>query len=224
MSTTKLPSSLFITFEGLDGSGKSTQITELTRRLAAAGYQPLITIEPGGTEIGAQIRRILLDSRNNALCPTAELLLYFASRAQNVQQVILPALGQGQIVISDRFTDSTLVYQGFGRGLGEQVVADLHRIACGGLTPDLTLFLDIDVESSLNRAYSRNRTLDAQEATQTRMDEQSLDFYRKVREGYHALADREPDRVRIIDARRDVDSIAASIWETVQPLLSKAHV
>jgi dTMP kinase len=213
---------LFITFEGLDGSGKSTQMQLLARHLIAEGFQPLLTVEPGGTAIGAQIRRILLDTQNQALCPTAELLLYFASRAQNVQQVILPALHRDEIVISDRFSDSTLVYQGYGRGLGEGVVADLHRIACGDLTPDLTVLLDIDVETSLRRAHRRN--LDAAETTGTRMDEQSVAFYRAVRNGYHTLAQREPQRVRVVDGRGEPDCVAQAVWQAVKPELTKVHV
>ncbi len=142
----------FITFEGLDGAGKSTQMELLARRLRESGRNVLVTAEPGGTPIGEQIRRILLDRANAGLSPVAELLLYFASRAQNVEEAILPALEQGRIVLSDRFTDSTLVYQGFGRGLGEEAVKALERIACRGLQPDLTIYLDIDLETSLARA------------------------------------------------------------------------
>lgn len=224
MSTTEAGRGLFLTFEGLDGSGKSTQMRLLAERLAHEGYRPLVTVEPGGTRIGAQIRRILLDSENAALCSTAELLLYFASRAQNVQEVILPALSRGEVVICDRFTDSTLAYQGFGRGLGEQVVADLHRIACADLTPDLTIYLDIDVVTSLDRAHDRNRSLAAEHAGQTRMDEQSTMFYRNVREGYRTLARREPGRFVVIDGQGEVESVAAGIWQVVAPALGKRHV
>ena len=224
MSTTKSRRGLFITFEGLDGSGKTTQMQLLARRLFVEGHEPTVTVEPGGTVIGSQIRKILLDSSNKSLHPIAELLLYFASRAQNVQQSILPALQRGKIIICDRFTDSSLAYQGFGRGLGEQVITDLHRIACGTLTPDLTFFLDIDVETTLERAHRRNRTLDRQQATQTRMDEQEVSFYRKVRRGYRTLARREPERFRLIDGRRDAEVVAARIWKTVEPVLSKVHV
>src|ERR1051326_3189217 len=135
---------LFITFEGPEGSGKSTQLNLLAGRLRDARLDPLETQEPGGTAIGTQIRRVLLDPNNRDLCPTAELLLMFASRAQNVDQCILPALSAGRIVLSDRFTDSTLVYQGVGRGLGAELVYELDRIACRGLVPDLTVVIDID--------------------------------------------------------------------------------
>src|ERR1051325_75606 len=148
---------VFITFEGPEGSGKSTQLRMLAERLRAAGRDVLETAEPGGTAIGTQIRRVLLDAENRELCPTAELLLMFAARAQNVDQWILPALSQGRVVLSDRFTDSTLVYQGVARGLGADVVYEVDRIACRGLVPDLTLLIDIDTETGLARATARNR-------------------------------------------------------------------
>jgi dTMP kinase len=206
--------SLFITFEGMDGSGKTTQMRALGQRLRAHGRAVLETAEPGGTRIGMQIRRVLLDSANQELCPTAELLLYFACRAQNVDQWILPALAEGKIVISDRFTDSTLVYQGCGRGLGAETVMALDRIACRGLVPDLTLLIDIDAETSLARAHARNKRAPHAE---TRMDEQSLEFHRKVYEAYHALAAREPQRLRIIDGRADRERMAQEIWSVVEP-------
>ncbi len=205
--------SLFLTFEGMDGSGKTTQIRLLAERLRAHGRDVLETAEPGGTRIGAAIRRILLDSANQELGPTAEMLLYFACRAQNVDEWITPALGAGKIVISDRFTDSTLVYQGCGRNLGAETVLTLDRIACRGLVPDLTLLIDIDAETSLARAHARN----ASETSSDRMDEQSLDFHRRVYQAYHALAAREPDRVRIIDGRAAIQPIAEEIWKAVEP-------
>jgi dTMP kinase len=205
---------LFITFEGMDGSGKTTQMRLLAERLRAHGRSVVETAEPGGTRIGTQIRRILLDSANQELCPTAELLLYFAARAQNVDEFIVPALAEGKVVLSDRFTDSTLVYQGCGRGLGAETVMTLDRIACRGLTPDLTLLIDIDTKTSLARAHARNAALQHNE---TRMDEQSLDFHRKVFDAYHALAEREAGRFRIIDGRLDVDTLAGEIWKVVEP-------
>src|SRR6202047_3533395 len=142
---------LFITFEGPEGSGKSTQLRLLGKKLRGKNLTVLETAEPGGTPIGLQIRRVLLDAKNQELCPTAELLLMFAARAQNVDQAILPALAAGQVVLCDRFTDSTLVYQGAARGLGAEVVYEVDRIACRGLVPDLTLVVDIDVETGLAR-------------------------------------------------------------------------
>jgi dTMP kinase len=211
---------LFITFEGMDGSGKTTQLRRLAERLRARGRVVLETAEPGGTRIGLQVRRILLDSANQELSPTAELLLYFAARAQNVDEYIRPALEEGRIVLSDRFTDSTLVYQGCGRGLGAETVAMLDRIACRGLAPDLTLLIDIDPETSLERAYARNASA---QHSETRMDEQSLEFHRRVYEAYHALAASETARFRMIDGRADRDMIEDQIWRVVEPLV-EPHV
>jgi len=203
---------IFITFEGMDGSGKTTQMRRLAARLRGLGRTVLETAEPGGTRIGVQIRRILLDAANQELGPTAELLLYFASRAQNVDEWILPALDRGEVVLADRFTDSSLVYQGCGRGLGAENVMALDRIACRGLKPDLTLLVDIDAETSLGRARARNT---AEPNPETRMDEQALDFHRKVYDAYHALAAREPDRVKMVNGSADIDTIEGEIWRIV---------
>lgn len=212
---------LFITFEGPDGSGKSTQLRMLATRLRSTGRDVIETAEPGGTPIGLQIRRVLLDSRNHELCPTAELLLMFASRAQNVDQCILPALSKGQIVIADRFTDSTLVYQGVARGLGSEVVYEVDRIACRGLVPDLTLLIDVDTETGLKRAHRRNlKTNDIE----TRMDEEAVGFHRKVREAYHQLASDEPRRIRMIDGARTSDLVAEEVWNAVLPLIESAKI
>jgi dTMP kinase len=207
----------FITFEGPEGSGKSTQGRILAARLRAMGRDILDSAEPGGTPIGVQIRRVLLDAKNNDLCPTAELLLMFAARAQNVDQWILPALAAGRIVISDRFTDSTLVYQGAARGLGADVVYDVDRIACRGLVPDLTLVIDIDTETGLARAHKRSEQTNDIE---TRLDQESLAFHRKVRAAYHQLAEDEPRRVRLIDGGRTEQEVAADVWAAVEPVLT----
>src|SRR5947207_15801478 len=203
---------LFITFEGMDGSGKTTQMHRLAARLRGMGRTVLETTEPGGPPIAMKIRRILLDAANQEVSPTAELLLYFASRAQNVDEWIAPALARGEIVLSDRFTDSSLVYQGVGRGLGAEAVDALERIACRGLKPDLTLLVDVDAESSLARARARNR---AEPHCETRMDDQSLDFHRCVYDAYHALASREPGRVKLVNGRVGMDAIAHEIWSIV---------
>ncbi len=216
MSTTRR--GIFITFEGPEGSGKSTQLRLLGKKLRGQNRSVLETAEPGGTPIGLQIRRVLLDAKNQELCPTAELLLMFAARAQNVDQAILPALASGQVVLCDRFTDSTLVYQGAARGLGADVVYDVDRIACRGLLPDLTLVIDIDVDTGLARAQRRNqRTQDVE----TRLDEQSLEFYRKVRAAYHQLAEDEPTRVKLIDGSREEEQVAQAVWSAAEPLLAK---
>ena len=207
---------LFITFEGMDGSGKTTQIERLAARLRSMGRTVIETAEPGGPPISMKIRRILLDNANQELSPTTEVLLYFASRAQNVDQWILPALGRGEIVLSDRFTDSSLVYQGCGRGLGAAAVADLERIACRGLEPDLTILIDVDAEASLDRARARNM---AHPHPETRMDDQSLEFHKRVWDAYHALAAAEPGRVKVVDGRADIDTIERAVWSVVSGIL-----
>jgi dTMP kinase len=203
---------LFITFEGMDGSGKTTQMHRLAARLRAMGRTVLETVEPGGPPIAQKIRRILLDSANQELSATAEILLYFASRAQNVDEWIAPALQRGEIVLCDRFTDSSLVYQGCGRGLGAATVEALDRIACRGLKPHLTLLVDVDAEDSLARARARNI---AEPHCETRMDDQSIEFHRKVYDAYHALAAAEPDRVKPVNGRTDMDSIEREVWSIV---------
>jgi dTMP kinase len=202
----------FITFEGIDGSGKTTQMHMLAARLRREGREVLETVEPGGTEIGAQIRRILLNSANQDLRPTAELLLYFASRAQNVEQSIRPALDQGKIVLCDRFTDSTLAYQGCARALGDETVLTLDRIACRGLAPDLTLLIDVELDTGLARARGRNVVTAGSE---TRMDDQSIEFHRKVRAAYLELARKHPHRIRIIDGSGTPAAVATRVWEAV---------
>jgi dTMP kinase len=199
----------------MDGCGKTTQMRRLAKRLRREGRTVLETAEPGGTDIGLQIRNILLDSANHKLSPTAELLLYFACRAQNVDEAILPAISAGTIVLSDRFTDSSLVYQGCGRGLGTETVLALDRIACRGLKPDLTLLIDIDLATSLARAEARNRRGNRTD----RMEQQGAAFYEKVRDAYLALAASEPDRFHIIDGRDRKDQVALQIWKVVS-----AHV
>jgi len=210
MSTTKR--GLFITFEGPDGSGKSTQARMLAERLRGESRVVLESAEPGGTPIGQQIRRILLDPANKELTATAELLLMFAARAQNVEQWIVPALDEGKIVISDRFTDSSIAYQGAGRELGLDTVLELDRIACKGLVPDLTVCIDLDTETGLARALSRG-------SSETRLEEQAIGFHHKVREAYHELARKEPRRFRLIDGRGTPEAIAAKVWEQAAPLL-----
>ena len=208
---------LFITFEGPEGSGKSTQLKLLGKRLRGLNHPVLETAEPGGTPIGLQIRHVLLDAKNQELSPTAELLLMFAARAQNVDQWILPALAAGKIVLCDRFTDSTLVYQGTGRALGSEVVYEVDRIACRGLIPDLTLVIDIDVDTGLARAHRRNeRSSDSE----TRIDEQSVDFHRAIRDAYHRLAEDEPQRVHLIDGGRPESAVIEDVVAHVTALLA----
>jgi dTMP kinase len=203
---------VFITFEGMDGSGKTTQMHRLAARLRGMGRTVIETVEPGGPRISMMIRRILLDSANQELSPSAELLLYFASRAQNVDEVIRPALERGEVVLSDRFTDSSLAYQGHGRGLGADAVRDLDRVACRGLKPDLTILVDVDVEASIARARARNV---AEPHCETRLDDESMEFHRRVYRAYHDLAAEEPDRVKIVNGNAAIDEIEAAIWRIV---------
>lgn len=201
---------LFLTFEGPDGCGKTTQMRMLAAKLRGLGYDVLETVEPGGTRIGQKIREILLDKAHQEMFPTAEMLLYFAARAQNVDEFILPALKAGQIVLSDRYTDSTMAYQGIGRGLGEDIVNELHHVACRDLDPRLTLCYDIAVETGLARARARGTN---------RMDDQAAEFHEKVRAAYLRIAAREA-RVRMIDGNPAPDVVFAATWAAVEPLLA----
>jgi dTMP kinase len=205
---------IFITFEGIDGCGKTTQLRLLADRLRTIGRDVVETVEPGGTEIGKLIRKILLDPASRDLHPRAELLLYFSSRAQNVEQVIRPALAQGAIVLCDRFTDSTLAYQGCGRGLDSSMILTLDQIACQDIHPDLTVLIDIDVSISQERAQRRNEKSTANE---TRLDDESLAFHHRVRKGYHALAASHPNRFLIINGAPHAGSVAKKVWEAISP-------
>lgn len=210
--------SFFITFEGVEGSGKSTQIQALRENLEARGRRVLTTREPGGCPIADAIRAILLDPVNHALVPRAELLLYAAARAQHVEQVILPALAADVIVLCDRFVDATTAYQGGGRGLDADLVMTLNRIAAAGLTPDLTLLFDMPAELGLERARQRN--LHDARLDEGRFEMEELDFHRQVRTAYLALAERNP-RFRIVDATGPAELVAARVATAVAPLLSQ---
>jgi dTMP kinase len=217
LSTTKR--GLFITFEGPEGSGKSTQLRRLAQKLRAEGHTVLETAEPGGTPIGMQIRRVMLDAKNLEMRPTTELLLMFAARAQNVDESILPALSRGEIVLSDRFTDSTLAYQGVARGLGSEVVYEVDRIACRGLVPDLTIVVDIEPSLGLERAHGRNRKT---QDVETRIDEHAVDFHRKVRDAYLQLAAEESKRVKLVDGSHSEENVEKDVWEAVFLVLKRA--
>lgn len=199
---------LFITFEGVEGCGKTTQIKLLAELLTNRGHPVRMTREPGGCPIADRIRSILLDAGNRAMTPLAELLLYAAARAQHVAEVIAPALTAGSIVLCDRFTDATLAYQGFGRGLDHATISSLNLLARDTYTPDLTLLFDCPAEVGLSRAVS---PVDEQGIKEERFELESLEFHRKVRAGYLELARLEPDRFRVIDANRDIASIAEEV-------------
>jgi dTMP kinase len=213
-----MPRGLFITLEGLDGSGKSTQ----SRRLAVwlksrfPPDEPIMTRQPGGTETGDRIRALVLDSRQTGLAPMTEMALMFADRAQAIAEVIEPALYQGRIVICDRFTDSTEAYQGGGRGLGSEVVLELHRLLCGNLQPDLTLLLLPPLDASLERARRRNQRVAEQNGQDEGRFEQEQDaFYRRVWEKYREIAAREPGRVVMIEGELSIDEVHEKIVEAV---------
>ncbi len=194
----------FITFEGLDGTGKSTQMRKLAAVLRHAGYKVIETREPGGTPTAEKIRKVLLDSGTAGLDPMAEMALMFASRAQHIAEVIAPGLASGAIVLCDRFTDSTEAYQGSGRRLGSDAVLELHRVLCGDLQPDLTFLLDSDPQASLNRARRRNER-DARNSAhghdENRFEREKRSFFMRVHNGYMAIAKREQTRVVVINAR-----------------------
>ena len=213
----------FITFEGLDGSGKSTQVEKLARSLRARGLAVAVTREPGGTATGEKIREVLLHSANSQLSPLAELALMFASRAQHVHEVILPALGEGRIVLCDRFTDSSEAYQGGGRRLGSKPVLQMHELLCGNLQPDLTVLLDNDVAFSVERARRRNRQGKGRpvrgDKDENRFEQENRAFFGRVRQAYLAIAAREPQRMHLVDARGTPDETHAIIMELVRKRL-----
>jgi dTMP kinase len=205
----------FITFEGLDGCGKSTQLARLAEKLSQHGFSVVMTREPGGTDTGEKIRRLLLDTRTSGLAPMAELALMFASRAQHIQEVILPGLNAGQIVLCDRFTDSSEAYQGGGRNLRSEPVLELHRVLCGDLKPDLTILMDSDVGASVERARRRNLARDAANSDEGRFEKENRAFFTRVHDAYLEIAKREPERVAVIDARGTPDRTHAKILQTV---------
>lgn len=212
---------LFISFEGTEGSGKTTQMSILVERLRTLGYSVVENQEPGGTSIGRQIRQILLDPKNREMAPMTELLLMFASRAQAAAELIVPALERGDIVVSDRFTDSSLAYQGAARGLGFDKVAAAHELAMGKLLPDITLWIDIDVEQGLARATGRNARRAGHERSEARIDDQPAEFHRKVRDGYARIAAREPQRFRIIDGNAEIETVTEAVWRAVETALPR---
>jgi len=214
-----MASGLFITFEGTEGSGKTTQISLLAGRLRSLGRSVLTTREPGGTPIGEEIRHTLKHSlANQAMTAEAELLLMNASRAQLVHEVIRPALAAGQIVLADRYYDSTIAYQGYGRGLDLERVKVITDLAVGDTWPDLTLLLVVQHEVSRERLRARQSTLPFM---RDRIEEADRDFFERVAQGYQAIAAAEPRRVRLVDANTGVEQTQASIWKVVEPLLPR---
>ena len=205
---------MFITFEGIEGSGKTTQIKLLVSLLQAKGYDCVLTREPGATKIGEKIRAILLDSNHIAMLPITELLLYEADRAQHVREVIEPALAAKKVVVSDRFFDATTVYQGYARGYDLKLIEQMHRMVLGQLKPDLTIVLDLPVDLGLKRAWRRISNREGS-LSEDRFEKEDLVFHEKVRQGYLTLADLEPERFRVIDASGEPGTVHEEIVEVV---------
>lgn len=206
---------IFITFEGIEGCGKSTQVELLFKNLKARGLSVVKTLEPGGTKIGDMVRRILLDPNNREIDPMTELMLYGASRTQHIKEVILPALDEGKIVICDRFSDATIAYQGYGRGLNINTIKKLDLLTTGGLRPSITILLDIEPLKGLKRAKKRIEKSNSHR--EGRFEEEKLSFHRRVREGYLKLAEAEPERIKVIRA----DGTKVEIHKTVREVLKE---
>ncbi len=210
---------MFITFEGIEGCGKSTQAKRLVNRLRELAVPLVFTLEPGGTSVGQKIRRILLDSRNRHLSPLAELLLYAADRAQHVEEVIKPALDQDKWVLCDRFFDATTVYQGYARGLDMKLIVTLNEKASPGIRPDITFLIDCAVEVGLERALKRNK-IQFQEG-QDRFEREKKDFHEAVREGYLTVAMEDRERFVVVDGTLKEDELEEIIFKHVEPFISQ---
>ena len=211
---------MFITFEGIEGTGKTTQIKLLTEHLQVRGCDVLLTLEPGGSRIGRELRKMLLNMESRDLAPEAELFLYLADRAQHLAQVIVPALEAGKVVICDRFADSTVVYQGYGRGLDPKQLHQFNAVAVQGRWPDLTVLLDLEPEVGLKRAMTRNLR-EGKVNEEGRFEAESLEFHNRVREGYLTWAAIHQERIRIVDADRSPDEVFEDIRILVDEFLDR---
>jgi dTMP kinase len=208
----------FITFEGIEGTGKSTQIARLADRLRASGCDTRITREPGGTDLGLQLRALLLRPDDRSISPLAELLLYTTDRVQHLEEVVEPALRQGAVVLCDRYLDATLAYQGYGRGLGVERILALHRHPPLDRRPDRTILIDVDPVRAVGRARQRNVDLDL-DSSEGRFERERIDFHRRVRDGYLRLAAEAPRRIRRVDGSGDPDEVERRVLEALQDLL-----
>lgn len=204
---------VFISFEGIEGSGKSTQAQLLKEYLMKSGYKVKLTIEPGGTGIGEKIREILLSTENKNMVPLAELLLYNASRIQHIEEVITPSLKEGFIVITDRFTDSTIAYQGYGRGLSLELIIEIDRLVNNNMRPDLTILLDLDVREGLKRNKGLNK--------KDRLELEDIEFHERVRKGYLDIASKETGRIKVFNASEDIQVINEKVKKEVVGFLNK---
>lgn len=212
--STPKEATLFITFEGPDGSGKTTQIKKLVPWLQEKGFDVITTREPGGTPISDQVRDVIMNMKNKSMFPRTEILLFCSSRAQLVEELIRPSLAQGKIIISDRYADSTLAYQGYGHGFDQQELKQLLDFATGGLWPDLTLLLELDAETGLRRRITNHEEWN-------RMDDYQIEFHKRVRQGYHEMAAKNPSRWITIDATRDPDLLQSDIRRILEEKLRK---
>jgi len=211
------PRGKFITLEGPEGSGKSTHARRLVAQLQDAGYSVVIAREPGGTSVGEAVRHLLQhDAGGEGMAAEAELFLFMASRAQLVRQVIAPALAEGVCVVCDRFADSTTAYQGYARGCDVEKILALNDLATGGLVPDLTILLDVDVKAGFERLRQRNLRDGVEK---DRIERETLCFHERVRSGYLELARRWPQRIRVVNAARDEDAVQVDIWELAQDVI-----
>ncbi len=204
---------MFISFEGGEGAGKSTHVRMAAEALEAEGHEVIMTAEPGGTPISQCIRGVLLDTAHQAMEPVTELLLYAAARRQHLQELILPALEEGKVVITDRFSDSTAAYQGTGRGLDMRLIEELDRIVTGGIKPELTVLLDMDVELGLERNRGAGK--------QDRLEMEQVEFHKRVREGFLAIAKAEPERVKLVDASGSKQEVPTLVMEAMREALTR---
>jgi dTMP kinase len=203
----------FVSFEGIEGTGKSTQAKLLQQSLVSLGHEVILTEEPGGTLISLRVREILLSVDHTNMKPLTELLLYNAARAQHIEEVILPALNRGAVVITDRFTDSTFAYQGYGRGIDPDLLESIDKIATNGLRPDITILLDLDVETGLKRNRRINKT--------DRLELEDVEFHKRVRKGYHDLATKEPERIKMLDASVGIEELKIVITGIIPDFIAR---
>jgi dTMP kinase len=209
----------FITFEGIDGSGKSTQLRLLNNYLRAHGCHALVTREPGGTQLGLRLREALLDALEE-VDPLTELLVFAADRAQHVRRKLIPALETGAVVISDRYADATIAYQGAGRGFPPELISRIVQLATGGLKPDLTLLFDVSIEESVSRTTRRSSSKSSGRGVRDRLDIEAAEFHTRVRDAYLELAAAEPERIKVIDTSGPVEQTHSRVKQILVPFLS----
>jgi len=202
----------FITFEGIDGCGKSTQLASVAKILDEKGVPVVVSREPGGTLISEKIREILLSPSNSEMVNECEILLYCAARAQHIREKILPAINDGKIVLCDRFQEATFAYQGYGRNIPLDVLTSINAYATGGLNPDLTFIFDLSVETSIQRMAKINKAKD-------RLEQNGVEFFQRIRNGFQELSQRAPDRIRVIDAEQTIDHVSDQVIKIIQNLI-----